>query len=129
MQGNLMNIYREMLEQVRDLKVKKDDLPSISYDVETELLENPVILTRQQVIHVLKRYKQERLSLEDLFIWLHFVWFSDFFACKQEDADSIASVMDVLQELEEEGIMPDDVDYCLDALEKNEIAESLFGEE
>jgi hypothetical protein len=38
--------------------------------------------------------------------------------------------MQVLEELEEEGdLTPDDADYCLQALEKNEIAESLFGEE
>ena len=119
-----------MLEQVRDLKIKKDDLPSISYEDETELIENPVVLNRNHVIHVLKRYKQERLSQENLFDWVHFVWFSDLFTCEPEDADSIASVIQVLEELEEEGIIePEDVDYCLHALENNEIAESLFEED
>lgn len=125
-----MNPYRLMLEQVRDLKLKKDELPSISYDQETELLQEPVVINRQHVIHVLKRFKQERLSQNDLYDWVHFVWFSDFYICQDDDADSIASVMQVLEELEEEGdIMADDADYCLDALEKNEVAESLFGEE
>jgi hypothetical protein len=125
-----MNPYRLMLEQVRDLKLKKDELPSISYEQETELLQEPVVINRQHVIHVLKRFKQERLSQEDLYDWVHFVWFSDFYTCEDDDADSIASVMQVLEELEEEGdLTPDDADYCLQALEKNEIAESLFGEE
>lgn len=125
-----MNPYRLMLEQVRDLKLKKDDLPSISYEQETELLQEPVVINRQHVIHVLKRFKQERLSQEDLYNWVHFVWFSDFYTCQDDDADSIASVMQVLEELEEEGdLTADDAEYCLDALEKNEIAESLFGEE
>jgi hypothetical protein len=125
-----MNPYRLMLEQVRDLRLKKDDLPSISYEQETELLQDPVVINRQHVIHVLKRFKQERLSQEDLYNWVHFVWFSDFYTCQDDDADSIASVMQVLEELEEEGdLTADDAEYCLDALEKNEIAESLFGEE
>lgn len=125
-----MNPYRLMLEQVRDLKLKKDELPSISYEQETELLQEPVVINRQHVIHVLKRFKQERLSQADLYDWVHFVWFSDFYTCQDNDADSIASVMQVLEELEEEGdITADDADYCLQALEKNEIAESLFGEE
>jgi len=79
---------------------------------------------------VLKRYKQERLSQESLLDWIHFIWFSDLFVCEPIDADSIASVMTVLEELEEEGgVMPDDVDYCLDALNNNVIAESLFGDD
>lgn len=122
-----MNMYRQMLEHVRDLKIKKDDLPSIAYDTETELLANPVTLTRDHVMLVLKRFKQERLSQASLYDWVHFIWFSDFFTCQPGDADSIASVMEGLEELEQEGgVEPDDVDYYLHALENNTIAESLF---
>ena len=125
-----MNRYRQMLELVRDLKLKKDDLPSISYEDETNLLETPVTITRQDVIRLLKRYKQERLELADLFDWIHFVWFSDFFVCDKADADSIASVIQFLEELEEEGdIASGEIDYCLNALEHNTQAESLFGDD
>ena len=125
-----MNQYRQLLEQVRDLKLKEEDMPSVTYDEETDLLENPIILTRQHVINLLKRYKQERLSLDDVFDWIHFIWFSDFFMCKQEDADSIASVIQLLEELEEDGdIIANEVDYCLDALESNKQVESWFGDD
>jgi hypothetical protein len=123
-----MNNYRQLLEQVRDLKIKEDDLPPISYDAETELIEDPVVIQRAHVINLLKRYKQERISQSDLFNWIHFVWFSDFFTCDDNDADCIASVVAVLEELEEEGdMMPEDVDCCLLALENNRHAERIMG--
>ena len=125
-----MNHYRQMLELVRDLKLKKDDLPSISYEDETNLLETPVAITRQDVIRLLKRYKQERLELADLFDWIHFVWFSDLFACEKLDADSIASVIQFLIDLEDDAdIIAGEVDYCLNALEHNKRVESWFNDD
>ena len=125
-----MNGYRQMLEQVRDLKLKKDDVPPITYEQETDLLENPVVINRQHVIHLLKRYKQERLGLADLFDWVHFVWFSDLFVCEKADADSIASVIQFLEDLEEDGdIISSEVDYCLNALEQNREVEGWFGDD
>jgi hypothetical protein len=50
--------------------------------------------------------------------------------CDENDAECIMSVVQVLQELEEEGeIMPEDLDECLDALENNTYLESLFGDD
>ncbi len=125
-----MNSYRQLLENVRDLKAKEDDLPEISYEEETDLLENPVSLTREHVINALKRYKQERLELDDLFDWIHFIWYSDLFMCEKSGADSIASVIHLLEELEEDGdIIASEVDYCLNALEHNKMVESWFGDD
>jgi len=119
--------YRDLLEKVRDLKIKKDDMPPLKYDEENDLFENPVVIHRKHVINLLKRFKQEIIHQEDLFDWIHFVWFSDFFTCADEDAESIASVVQELEELEEEGdIMPEEVEHCLYALENNIRTLSLF---
>lgn len=118
---------RELLEKVRDLKIKKDDVPPIRYDDENELLENPVVIERKHLFNVLKRFKQERITQDDLFDWIHFVWFSDLFSPTDEDADCIAGVIQVLEELEEEGeLMPEEVEHCLYALENNVEAMRLF---
>ena len=119
--------YRELLEKVRDLKIKKDDMPPLRYDDENDLLENPVIIERKHLINVLKRFKQEIIHQEDLFDWVHFVWFSDLYTCADEDADCISGVIQVLEELEEEGdLMPEDIEHCLYALENNVEALRLF---
>ncbi|HLC07644.1 MAG TPA: hypothetical protein VJJ26_05700 [Candidatus Babeliales bacterium] len=119
--------YRDLLEKVRDLKLNKDDVPTLTYEDENDLLADPVIIERQHLINLLKRFKQERITQEDLFDWIHFVWFSDFFTCADDDADCITGVVQVLEELEEEGdIMPEEVEHCLYALEHNTKVEGIF---
>lgn len=119
--------YREMLEKVRDLKLNKDDMPPLRYDDQAELMEHPVIIERKHLINVLKRFKQEIINQDDLFNWIHFVWFSDLFTCADEDAECISGVIQVLEEMEEEGeIFPEDVEHCLYALEHNTPALRLF---
>lgn len=119
--------YRELLEKVRDLKINKDDMSPLRYDDETDLLENPVIIERKHLRRLLMRFKQEIMTQEDLFDWIHFVWFSDLFTCADDDADCITGIIQVLEELEEEGdIMPEEVKHCLYALEHNIEAQRLF---
>ena len=125
-----MNKYRELWEQVRDLKLKVDDIPVMSEQAEAELMNDPLVLERKHVIHALKRCKQERLSQDALFDWVHEVWFSDFFTPYEDDADCIESVMALLEELDEEDyIMPEDLDDCLEALENNRQVEGLCGDD
>lgn len=113
--------YRELLEKVRDLKLNKDDMPPLTYEDENDLLEEPIVIERNHLIHMLKRFKQERITQEDIYDWVHFVWFSDYFTCADEDADCITSVIQMLEELEEEGdIAPQATERCLYALEHNE---------
>jgi len=113
--------YRQLLEKVRDLKLNKDDMPTLRYEDENDLIEDPIIIERHHLINLLKRFKQELISQEDLFDWIHFVWFSDFFMCSDDDADCITSVIQMLEDLEEEGgVMAEDAQRCLYALEHNE---------
>jgi hypothetical protein len=113
--------YRELLEKVRDLKLNKDDMPPLTYEDENDLLEEPIVIERSHLGNLLKRFKQERIAQEDIFDWIHFVWFSDYFSCTDEDADCITSVIQTLEELEEEGgIRPENAERCLYALDRNE---------
>lgn len=112
---------RGLLEKVRDLKLNKDDMPPLTYEDENDLLEDPIIIERQHLSNLLKRFKQERITQEEIFDWIHFVWFSDYFSCADEDADCITSVIQRLEELEEEGgAKPEDAERCLYALDHNE---------
>lgn len=113
--------YRNLLEKVRDLKINKDDIPPLTYEDENDLLEEPIVIERQHLTSMLKRFKQERITQEDIFDWIHFVWFSDYFTCADEDADCVTSIIQQLEELEEEGqVTPQEVQRCIYALEHNE---------
>jgi hypothetical protein len=113
--------YRELLKKVRDLKLNKDDMPPLTYEDENDLLEDPIIIEREHLVHLFKRFKQERITQEDIFDWVHFIWFSDYFTCVDEDADCITSVIQMLEELEEEGgIKLEDAQRGIYALEHNE---------
>ena len=119
--------YRDILEKVRDLKLNKDDILPLTYEDDNDVIADPIVIERQHLINLLKRFKQERITQEDLFNWIHFVWFSDYFTCAEDDADCITGVIQVLEDLEEEGdIMPEDIEHCLYALEHNVEAEQLF---
>jgi hypothetical protein len=119
--------YRELLEKVRDLKINKSDMPPFKYEDENDLIDEPVVVERQHLIALLKRFQQERITQEDLFDWIHFVWFTDFYTCFDEDADCIAGVIQLLEELEEEGeVLPEDVAQCLYALEHNQEPQRLI---
>ena len=112
---------RQLLEKVRDLKLSKEDIPLLNNEDKADLTADPIIIERSHLINVLKRFKQERITEEDLFDWIHFVWFSDFFTCADDDADSISGVVQLLEELEEEGgLLPEEVEHCLYALENNQ---------
>jgi len=119
--------YRELLEKVRDLKLNKDDISPLTYEDENDLVADPIIIERHHLINLLKRFKQERITQEDLFDWIHFVWFSDYFTCAEDDADCVTGVIQVLEDLEEEGeIMPEDIEHCLYALEHNTEVQGIF---
>src|SRR5687768_11694975 len=110
--------YRTLLEKVRDLKIQPDELPELSYDDENDLIENPIIIERPHLTTILKRLKQERITQEDLFDWIHFVWFSDYFTCADDDADCITGIIQALEDLEEEGeISGENIEHCLYALD------------
>jgi hypothetical protein len=119
--------YRDVLEKVRDLKLNKDDMPPLTYEDENDLIADPIVIERHHLANLLKRFKQERITQEDLFDWIHFVWFSDYFTSAEDDADCITGVIQALEVLEEEGdLMPEDIEHCLHALEHNMEAEQLF---
>ena len=118
---------RMLLEKVRDLKLKKDDMAPLTYEDENELVADPIVIERHHLVNLLKRFKQERITQQDLFDWIHFVWFSDYFTCAEDDADCITGVIQVLEELEEEGdVMPEEVEHCLYALEHNTEVHGVF---
>jgi hypothetical protein len=81
----------------------------------------PEIITPNGAIEVIKRYQTKNLSLERLLEWVNTIWFTDLFDYQDGYDDSIASVMNHLEEMDEEGISYSSNDFSkmIAALEGN----------
>ncbi len=63
----------------------------------------PVIVSRDAAVFAIDVYLSGKITKNQLVDWVNVLWFTDLFEYADEDADSIASVMDVLETLDEEG--------------------------
>jgi hypothetical protein len=65
----------------------------------------PIIVNKEHLIKLL----ESNLSDAQILEWVNFIWFSDFYEYNDNESDSIASVMDYLEELDEGRTFNDDI--------------------
>jgi hypothetical protein len=91
-----------------DLLNAKDDYVEVAYT--------------SDVVNAIKKYRSGAITMQTLVDWVNAIWFYDgLFDYCEEQCDSIASVMDLLEELDEEGVSytDDEYDRMIAALESN----------
>ena len=71
------------------------------YNVENKC---SVRVTRKDVLHVIDLYRSGTWDKERLVEWVNVVWFTDLFAYKTADEECIASILEILETLDEEGV-------------------------
>lgn len=116
-----MEIYREILENFRDLIITKQELiSSIPEKLRRLPMNQPVEIRTDHVIKLLLDFKGQSLSEQTILEWVNIVWFSGWFEYSDLYSDSIASVLNELEEIDEEGkvLTLEKVELYLDALEK-----------
>lgn len=115
-----MDIYREKLLLFRDLQITKDDLlktiprqPKPGYQ--------PVAISNIDLIKLLDEYKRGIRDEQFILNWVNTIWFTDWYTYENKYSDSIASVMNELEEIDEEGkgLTIQKVERYISALEKN----------
>jgi len=107
------------LIKFKDLQISKEELYNkLGFTVEVD---NPVVISAPDVIHLLSAYADKRITIEHLLDWVNTVWFTDFFDYDDVCCDSIASVLNELEELDEDGreLTPEDIGNYIDALKDN----------
>ena len=122
LEDEIMNLIREVLESYRDLKTGKKELDAEISRQNSRYPKNPpVIVLSTHVIELLRRYQSGELSESRILEWVNTVWFSGWFEYADNQSDSIASVMNELEELDEEGkvLTKEMVEKYIGALEKN----------
>ena len=113
----------KQLELFRDMVISRMELEqSLGSDIYKLKLDCPVEIESVHVIDALKQYKEGRIARDRLLEWTNVVWFSDAFDYNEEQQDSIASVMNELEELDEgkEELSQEDVDRYIRALSMNQ---------
>jgi hypothetical protein len=70
----------------------------------------------------LTAYKNRKIKIENLVDWVNTIWFTDLYSYDDSQADSIASVIDKLEELDEDGreITKCDIDKYICTLSNNQ---------
>lgn len=97
MNNNVLNAFLDFQATKQDLiSTYGEDL----YNVEVE----PVTVSASHVIFALDKFGTKEIDVETLLNWVNVVWFTDLFEYSDHEADSISSVLSVLETLDEEGV-------------------------
>ncbi len=118
MKEDLINFLKFNLSK-RQLQDKiGEDLYNIDID-------NPVEISANDLIEAITKYLDSEITKEDLVNWVNVVWFTDLFEYKNKEAGTIASVMDVLETLDEKGVLvsSDEFHEMINSLKHNKIYE------
>ena len=111
------------LEMFKNLQISKKELcNNIGKKLHDITIDNPVIVNTTDVINVLDAYKIGKISINQMLEWVNIVWFTDLFEYDERQCDSIASVLNVLEELDEKdkNLTEDDIDKYITVLLNND---------
>ena len=102
-----------LLEKFKSFNATKNDLMEhYGNDLVNAKCETCVIVKTGDVITAIQKYQDGEITLLMLLDWVNTLWFSDYlFTYDESQRESIASVMDKLEELDEEGVFYTDEDY------------------
>jgi len=104
----------------KDLRISKEELSDkLGGNLISLTVDEPAIISAADLINVLTAYRTGRI--DQLLDWVNTIWFTDLFDYNDDQCDSIASVMDRLDELDEDGreLTESDINEYIDALLKN----------
>lgn len=90
------------LEKFKKFEISKKQLQNMLgqdlYNVETEIL---IEVLAEDVIQAIEMYIANNISQQELLDWVNVVWFTDLFFYEETHEDSISSVIEVLEQLDE----------------------------
>ena len=94
------------LSLYRELKISKSELQqAIGEDLHNVECKKAYSIKRSDVVNAIQLYKNGAISKDTLVEWVNVVWFTELFVFDDEDADSIVSVLEVLETMDEDGVV------------------------
>lgn len=111
----------KLLEAFRDIKLSKEELLEKLNVKSLNDVKQVVIIASVDVIKLLESFKAGDISETELLEWVNTIWFSDTYDYVDEEMDSIASVMNKLEEIDEGRELDEaSIDLFIKSLKANE---------
>lgn len=84
---------------------------------------SPEIVYAKDVIFIIEQYVSGKMTLQQITDWVNVMWFSELFDYNDQEEESIASVISVLETLDEEGVhfSNDEFEKMMQCLSNNEV--------
>lgn len=117
-----MTELNDILEKYKNFEISKGELLKlVNKDLMTLKVQKPVEICTNDIIALLENYKQGKITNQDLLDWVNTIWFTDLYEYCDSQSDSIASVMNELEEVDEdiEKISSSSIEKYIEALKKN----------
>ena len=93
------------LSLYRELKITKTELQqAIGEDLHNVKCQKAYRIKRSDVVNAIQLLQNGTISKETLVEWVNVVWFTEIYVFDDEDADSIVSVLEVLETMDEDGV-------------------------
>ena len=115
---------KETLLKFKKLEIDKATLKKeIGDDLYNVDCPKPIIVNRADVSMVIQNYLKNVIPLEQLVDWVNVVWFTDLFELLESESDSIMSVLEILETLDEDDstISAEDFSEMLFSLSNNSV--------
>lgn len=105
-----------------ELKISKSELQqAIGEDLHNVECQKAYCIKRSDVVNAIQLYKNGAISKDALVEWVNVVWFTELYVFDDEEADSIISVFEVLETMDEDGVVVSDDEFMqmIEALTSN----------
>ena len=114
----------KLLESFRDLKISKEELLKKLNVKSLNDVKQVAMIASVNVIKLLESFKAGSIRETELLEWVNTIWFSDTYDYADEEMDSIAIVMNKLEEIDEgEELDEASIDLFIKSLKANEEVE------
>ena len=100
---------KKYIDLYRELKISKSELQqAIGEDLHNVKCKKASRIKRSDVVNAIQLLLNGTIDKDTLVEWVNVIWFTELFVFDDKDADSIVSVLEVLETMDEDGVTDQD---------------------
>lgn len=101
-------ILNDFLKMKINLKQLKEKLGNDLYNLN---IKAPEIVYANDVIYLINQYILDKISMQGVIEWVNIVWFTDLFEYNPIEEEAIASVISLLETLDEDDVQFSHIEF------------------